>query len=180
MTQAELLQNGIGRCLQFLGRAGWMISITLSAKTEHGSDYQVHIDTSISVVLNGKEYTSSSDIDDSLPYGACTFDKKMATILSATEPYRLRSISYDKAHMLHLYFSNGLEIHSVPASWAQGELWRVFRSWTADIHLIAYQNKIVEEPSELTQQELDARRQFWQKKIAQRKTDHNNSTDTTG
>lgn len=169
MTQIELLQNGVGRCLQFLGRAGYMISITLSAKTEHEPDYQVHIDTTVSIVLDGSEYTSSSDIDDDLSYGACVFDKRAAAILSAKGSYRLENIFYDEAHMLHLYFSNGLEIHSIPASWAKGELWRVFLSWTADIHLIAYPDRIIEEPSELSQQELDARRRLWQKRTAQKR-----------
>ena len=45
MTGVELLQNGIGRTLGFLGRAGAMISITLLSRAEDEPEYQIHIDT---------------------------------------------------------------------------------------------------------------------------------------
>ena len=40
MTGVELLQNGIGRTLGFLGRAGAMISITLLSRAEDEPEYQ--------------------------------------------------------------------------------------------------------------------------------------------
>ena len=70
MTGVELLQNGIGRTLGFLGRAGAMISITLLSRAE----YQIHIDTGVSILLNGVAYTSSAEINDDMPYGVCEFD----------------------------------------------------------------------------------------------------------
>ena len=42
MTGVELLQNGIGRTLGFLGRAGAMISITLLSRAEDEPEYQEH------------------------------------------------------------------------------------------------------------------------------------------
>lgn len=42
MTGVELLQNGIGRTLGFLGRAGAMISITLLSRAEDEPEYQIH------------------------------------------------------------------------------------------------------------------------------------------
>ena len=50
MTGVELLQNGIGRTLGFLGRAGAMISITLLSRAEDEPEYQIHmIDTPVSI-----------------------------------------------------------------------------------------------------------------------------------
>ena len=69
MTGVELLQNGIGRTLGFLGRAGAMISITLPSRAEDEPEYQIHIDTGVSILLNGVAYTSSAEINDDMPYG---------------------------------------------------------------------------------------------------------------
>jgi hypothetical protein len=76
MTGVELLQNGIGRTLGFLGRAGAMISITLFSRAEDEPEYQIHIDTGVSILLNGVAYTSSAEINDDMPYGVCEFDQK--------------------------------------------------------------------------------------------------------
>lgn len=76
MTGVELLQNGIGRTLGFLGRAGAMISITLLSRAEDEPEYQIHIDTGVSILLNGVAYTSSAEINDDMPYGVCEFDQK--------------------------------------------------------------------------------------------------------
>ena len=81
MTGVELLQNGIGRTLGFLGRAGAMISITLLSRAEDEPEYQIHIDTGVSILLNGVAYTSSAEINDDMPYGVCEFDQKAAALL---------------------------------------------------------------------------------------------------
>ena len=56
MTGVELLQNGIGRTLGFLGRAGAMISITLLSRAEDEPEYQIHIDTGVSKSFLLREY----------------------------------------------------------------------------------------------------------------------------
>lgn len=170
MTQFELLQNGIGRSLGFLGRAGYMVSVTLLSRTEGAPDYQAQIDTMTSVAFQGTEYTSSCEIDDDAPYGVCEFDKKVAAIMSDKERFSLKRIFYDDAYCLHLLFNNGLEIHSHAVAEQGAELWRIFLSWTADIHLIGYPERVVEEAPELSQQELDERKRLLYKRMADRVT----------
>ena len=89
MTGVELLQNGIGRTLGFLGRAGAMISITLLSRAEDEPEYQIHIDTGVSILLNGVAYTSSAEINDDMPYGVCEFDQKAAALLASGDAFRL-------------------------------------------------------------------------------------------
>lgn len=168
MTRFELLQNGIGRSLAFLGRAGYMVSITLSSQSEAAPDYQVHIDVATTLVYNGEEYTSSDEIDDDLPYGACEFDKKVAGIMVSAHQFSLEKIFYDDAYCLHLIFSNGLEIHSHAVTEPGTEMWRIFLSWTADIHFIGYPKGVAEEAFELSQQELDERKRQLDQRIAAR------------
>lgn len=75
MTGVELLQNGIGRTLGFLGRAGAMISITLLSRAEDEPEYQIHIDTGVSILLNGVAYTSSAEINDDHAVGVSSRSK---------------------------------------------------------------------------------------------------------
>ena len=89
----ELLQNGIGRTLGFLGRAGAMISITLLSRAEDEPEYQIHIDTGVSILLNGVAYTSSAEINDDMPYGVCEFDQKAAALLASGDAFRLERLS---------------------------------------------------------------------------------------
>ena len=110
MTGVELLQNGIGRTLGFLGRAGAMISITLLSRAEDEPEYQIHIDTGVSILLNGVAYTSSAEINDDMPYGVCEFDQKTAALLASGDAFRLERLSYDEAYLLHVIFDNGLEL----------------------------------------------------------------------
>ena len=112
MTGVELLQNGIGRTLGFLGRAGAMISITLLSRAEDEPEYQIHIDTGVSILLNGVAYTSSAEINDDMPYGVCEFDQKAAALLASGDAFRLERLSYDEAYLLHVIFDNGLELHT--------------------------------------------------------------------
>ncbi len=169
MTEYELLQNGIGRKLKFIGRAGYMLSIALFGRTEYEVDYQIHLDTDASIILNGTIYTSSSEIDDSRPYGACTFDRKSVAILSSRDLYQLRAISYDKNVLLHLYFSNGLEIHTLPSSQeSDDELWRIFLSWTAEPSLVAFHSATTMEIPSCSQKELDKKKVLLQRRAAQR------------
>ena len=134
MTGVELLQNGIGRTLGFLGRAGAMISITLLSRAEDEPEYQIHIDTGVSILLNGVAYTSSAEINDDMPYGVCEFDQKAAALLASGDA------------------------RSTPGLCE--EMWRIFLSWTADIHLIGYPDGIVEELPTLSQRELDERKRL--------------------
>ena len=160
MTEFELLQNGIGRHLSFLGRAGLMVSITLRAQLDGIPDYQIHLDTNVAIFLNGVEYTSSNEIDDDMPYGACEFDIKAETILLNSCEFCLKKIFYDEMFLLHLLFDNGLEIHTCAVSPKGSEMWRIFLSWTADIHLIGHPEGVIAEQSSFSQKELDARKTF--------------------
>lgn len=160
MTGVELLQNGIGRTLGFLGRAGAMISITLLSRAEDEPEYQIHIDTGVSILLNGVAYTSSAEINDDMPYGACEFDQKAAALLASGDAFRLERLSYDEAYLLHVIFDNGLELHTRSTLGLCEEMWRIFLSWTADIHLIGYPDGIVEELPTLSQRELDERKRL--------------------
>ena len=166
MTQAELLQNGVGRTLKFLGRAAAMVSITLQSQAKDEPDYQIHIDTDASILLRGALYTSTAEIDDSQPYGTCEFDKKAAAIMAAKESFRLERISYDASNLLHLFFSNGLEIHACTVTEHNEEMWRVFLDWTADILLIGYPEGIEEDPPTYTQAQLDERKRIFLSKYA--------------
>ena len=141
MTGVELLQNGIGRTLGFLGRAGAMISITLLSRAEDEPEYQIHIDTGVSILLNGVAYTSSAEINDDMPYGVCEFDQKAAALLASGDAFRL-------------------ELHTRSTPGLCEEMWRIFLSWTADIHLIGYPDGIVEELPTLSQRELDERKRL--------------------
>lgn len=160
MTGVELLQNGIGRTLGFLGRAGAMISITLLSRAEDEPEYQIHIDTGVSILLNGVAYTSSAEINDDMPYGVCEFDQKAAALLASGDAFRLERLSYDEAYLLHVIFDNGLELHTRSTPGLCEEMWRIFLSWTADIHLIGYPDGIVEELPTLSQRELDERKRL--------------------
>ncbi len=168
MTQSELLQDGIGRSLKFFGRTGYMVSITLRSQSEDAPDYQIHIDTAASIVFGGGVYTSSAEINDNMAYGTCEFDRKAAEIMASARQFSLEKIFYDDAYCLHLIFSNGLEIHSLAATERGAEMWRIFLSWTADIHLIGRPEGVEEEPSELSQQELDERKQYLERRMAER------------
>ena len=161
MTGVELLQNGIGRTLGFLGRAGAMISITLLSRAEDEPEYQIHIDTGVSILLNGVAYTSSAEINDDMPYGVCEFDQKAAALLASGDAFRLERLSYDEAYLLHVIFDNGLELHTRSTPGLCEEMWRIFLSWTADIHLIGYPDGIVEELPTLSQRELDESEYSW-------------------
>lgn len=114
MTGVELLQNGIGRTLGFLGRAGAMISITLLSRAEDEPEYQIHIDTGVSILLNGVAYTSSAEINDDMPYGACEFDQKAAALMASGDAFRLERLSYDEAYLLHVIFDNGWSCTHAP------------------------------------------------------------------
>lgn len=168
MTGAELLENGMGRTLGFLGRAGAMVSITLLPHAEDEPEYQIHIDSDVSILLNGMVYTSSDEIDDDMPYGACEFDQKAAALLASGAAFQLERLSCDEAHLLHVIFDKGLELHTCSVSEPGEEMWRVFLSWTADIHLIGYPEGIVEEPPTLSQRELDERKRLLGSRIAKR------------
>ena len=169
MTQAEQLQNGVGRTLKFLGRAAAMVSITLQSQAKDEPDYQIHIDTATSILLHGTSYTSTAEIDDSQPYGICEFDKKATAIVAAKESFRLERIFYDASNLLHLFFSNGLEIHACTVTEHSEEMWRVFLDWTADIHLIGYPEGIVEEPPLQAQPELDEQKRIILDKLRQKR-----------
>ena len=128
-----------------------MISITLLSRAEDEPEYQIHIDTGVSILLNGVAYTSSAEINDDMPYGVCEFDQKTAALLASGDAFRLERLSYDEAYLLHVIFDNGLELHtrSTPGL-----------CWTADIHLIGYPDGIVEELPTLSQRELDERKRL--------------------
>ena len=74
--------------------------------------------------------------------------------------FRLERLSYDEAYLLHVIFDNGLELHTRSTPGLCEEMWRVFLSWTADIHLIGYPDGIVEELPTLSQRELDERKRL--------------------
>ena len=161
MTGVELLQNGIGRTLGFLGRAGAMISITLLSRAEDEPEYQIHIDTGVSILLNGVAYTSSAEINDDTAGMACASSIKKRRLCWHPETrFRLERLSYDEAYLLHVIFDNGLELHTRSTPGLCEEMWRIFLSWTADIHLIGYPDGIVEELPTLSQRELDERKRL--------------------
>lgn len=168
MTQSELLQDGVGRSLKFLGRAGYMVSITLRSQSGDAPDFQIHIDAAASIVFQGMKYTSSDEINEDVAYGTCEFDRKAAEIMASARQFSLEKIFYDDAYCLHLIFSNGLEIHSHAVTERGAEMWRIFLSWTADIHLIGRPEGVEEEPPELSQQELDERKQYLERRMAER------------
>ena len=112
-----------------------MISITLLSRAEDEPEYQIHIDTGVSILLNGVAYTSSAEINDDMPYGVCEFDQKTAALLASGDAFRLERLSYDEAYLLHVIFDNGLE-------------------------LIGYPDGIVEELPTLSQRELDERKRL--------------------
>ena len=89
-----------------------MISITLLSRAEDEPEYQIHIDTGVSILLNGVAYTSSAEINDDMPYGVCEFDQKTAALLASGDAFRLERLSYDEAYLLHVIFDNGLELHT--------------------------------------------------------------------
>ena len=89
-----------------------MISITLLSRAEDEPEYQIHIDTGVSILLNGVAYTSSAEINDDMPYGVCEFDQKAAALLASGDAFRLERLSYDEAYLLHVIFDNGLELHT--------------------------------------------------------------------
>lgn len=166
MNQSLLLQNGINRQLLFLGRASLMVSILLSPATSDQPEYAIHIDSPTSIVLSGRVIATTDDIDDG-PVGSCKFDKVTKNILLSKELYKLEAITIDDMHLLHLYFSNGLEIHSHPVEETDAELWRIFLAWKADGELIAYADGTFEENSGVAQQELDEQRS---RKLRRRKS----------
>lgn len=59
-----------------------------------------------------------------------------------------------------MIFDNGLELHTRSTPGLCEEMWRIFLSWTEDIHLIGYPDGIVEELPTLSQRELDERKRL--------------------
>lgn len=138
MDQSELLQIGLGRSLSFFGRAGYMVSLSLDSRQAGQPSCEIHIDSPASILLHGKVYTTTAEIDDEIPYGLCDYDKKLKALMDSGRRYTLRNISYDQDYLLHLSFSNGLKIRSYPVEAPDAEMWRIFLWHTDEPHMVAY------------------------------------------
>lgn len=138
MDQSELLQIGLGRSLSFFGRAGYMVSLSLDSQQAGQPSCEIHIDSPASILLHGKVYTTTAEIDDEIPYGLCDYDKKLKALMDSGRRYTLQNISYDQDYLLHLSFSNGLKIRSFPVEAPDAEMWRIFLWHTDEPHMVAY------------------------------------------
>ena len=165
MKEQELLRSGIGRNLNFLGRAADMISISLSATAECPYEYAIHISTEGEIFLDGKLLTGTKDVYEYIRPDTTSYDEKIAEFRKLERVFLLQKISYDDQRCLHVQFSQGLEIHSLPTDpgdLSEMELWRIFFNWKAEDYLIATGNGVFMESREETQEELDRMRVIMQ------------------
>ena len=137
MDIKEILEDGIGRKIVFLGRAGYMVNLSLSAKENDPFEYVVQIDTGADLIYQGQWYTGSDEMADKL---GAEYDIKIQRLLEAGSDIRLTRICYDEACCLHLFFDNSLEIHSRPLNTADyGEEDEDYMVW-----LVFYAHKAAE------------------------------------
>lgn len=165
MNEQELLRSGIGRNLIFLGRAADMISISLSATAECPYHYAIHISTEGEIFLDGKLLTATKDIYEFIRPDTTFYDEKIAEFRKLERVFLLQKISFDDQRCLHVQFSQGLEIHSLPtetSDFSETELWRIFFNWKSENYLIATGKGVFMEAREETQEELDKMRAIMQ------------------
>lgn len=163
----EILEDGIRRKIDFLGRAWYMVSISLSGKENDPFNYAVHIDTKADVFYQGKWYTGTDEMADEL---GAEYDDKIQKILETGSEIRLTRIYYDSDCCLHLYFDNTLEIHSRALSKADYSeekkdymVWLVFYEHkAAENWVVCYPGRVVLEENEYKSQELlDLDEKMW-------------------
>ncbi len=152
----EILNDGIGRTLAFLGREAGMVDIGLSCKDGNSDDYNVHIDTETDFIYHGKWYTGTSDMDAKRD---SRYDKKVKVLMETDGTIKLTQFYFDTNRCLHLYFDNSLEIHSRLYESEEEDkdryVWLVFYPWVAKDWVICYPDRIEIEPSEESQEYLN-------------------------
>lgn len=161
MTEQELLQNGIGRKLIFLGRAADMISVSLSSTKDCSSEFAIHILTDCEICFCGRLFARANEVYYVTQSGRTVYDEKVAQLMSSGKDYVLENLSYDSHGCLHVEFSNELMIRTLSErsmTDADDELWRVFLVHAATPHLIGTASGVYLEEANCTQQELENNR----------------------
>ena len=176
MTTNQLIQQGIGRRLVFLGRAADMVSMSLSMIEACPYEYDIHISAGCDICKNGVLMTCTDDIylDEDIETSSelvfyTLFDKKIKQLMNTGEIFILQELGYDAQHCLYAKFSGALEIRSHPdENNTDDELWRIFYPWKAEPHLIATQKSVHLEQFDFVQETLDQRKVAWEEKRQKR------------
>ena len=158
LTEQELLNAGIGRSLNFLGRAADMISVLLSPSEHDRYEYAIHIMADGAIFYKGKLLTNTQEMfEQEDAHMKSKYDEKVHELLNSGKSFILKSISYDANLCLSLKFSHELEIRSFPENTveADDELWRIFSPRRNGAHLVASNAGIELEQPDCTQVELN-------------------------
>ena len=157
----DILQDGIGRRVTFLGRAAAMVDVSLSEKADDPYEYCIHIDTEADLFYQGEWYTGSCEMDQHMD---APYDRKVKALLEETESIVLTDIYYDETNCLHLLFDNSLEIHSRNTTDEEEEeddfVWIIFYGWKAADCLICYPKGVVLEHTKETQELVDTQKEL--------------------
>ena len=164
----QLLSEGEGKRVAFIGRAADMISINLySERWEYGIDIHIMGEADFSCdhrfILRSEDMFRSFGNKDGLLY-----DRTIPPLFH--EDCVLEKLKIDRESRLHLEFSNHIELVTRISNEKADdfEIWRLFFPWTTMPHIVCYSNNIEIESETCSELEIQERRERFLKRMEER------------